>query len=120
MGHVKDRPKYSVSSKETPLEKKQITKVNEMARAMESELVVPLRKAWNITRYKRAPRAIQIIKDEVIRHLKVPANKDIYIDPEVNEAIWARGIENPPRKIKLTVINHEGDDMAVDVLLFKE
>tara|TARA_Y100001958_G_C21201307_1_gene527925 strand:- start:1157 stop:1465 length:309 start_codon:yes stop_codon:yes gene_type:complete len=102
------------------LEKKQITKVNEMARAMESELVVPLRKAWNITRYKRAPRAIQIIKDEVIRHLKVPANKDIYIDPEVNEAIWARGIENPPRKIKLTVINHEGDDMAVDVLLFKE
>ena len=42
-----------------------------MARAATSELVVPLRKAWNITRFKRAPRAIQIIRDEVIRHLKV-------------------------------------------------
>ena len=42
-----------------------------MAIAATSELVVPLRKAWNITRFKRAPRAIQIIRDEVIRHLKV-------------------------------------------------
>ena len=44
-----------------------------MARGAVSELVVPLRNAWNITRYKRAPRAIQIIKNEVVRHLKVRA-----------------------------------------------
>ena len=75
-----------------------------MARAATSELIVPLRNAWNITRYKRAPRAIQIIKDQVIRHLKVTPEEEIYIDPEVNEKIWERGIENPPRKIKLTVI----------------
>ncbi len=67
-----------------------------MARAATSELIVPLRNAWNITRYKRAPRAIQIIKDEVIRHLKVLPEEEIYIDPEVNEKIWERGIENPP------------------------
>ena len=42
-----------------------------MARANESELIVPLRNAWNITRYKRAPRAMQIIREQVIRHLKV-------------------------------------------------
>ena len=56
-----------------------------MARAATSELVVPLRKAWNITRFKRAPRAIQIIRDEVIRHLKVLPEEEIYIDPSVNE-----------------------------------
>ena len=42
-----------------------------MVRANESELTVPLRKAWSITRYKRAPRAIQIIREHVIHHLKV-------------------------------------------------
>ena len=73
-----------------------------MARAAVSELVVPLN-AWNITRYKRAPRAIQIIKNEVVRHLKVGEDEEVWIDPSVNEAIWARGIENPPRKMRLQV-----------------
>ena len=77
-----------------------------MARAATSELVVPLRKAWNITRFKRAPRAIQIIRDEVIRHLKVLPEEEIYIDPSVNEKIWERGIENPPRKIRLTAVSY--------------
>ena len=56
-----------------------------MARAAVSELVVPLRNAWNITRYKRAPRAIQIIKNEVVRHLKVREDEEVWIDPSVNE-----------------------------------
>ena len=64
-----------------------------MARPNESELIVPLRNAWNITRYKRAPRAMQIIREQVIRHLKVREDEELYIDPEVNEHIWKRGIE---------------------------
>ena len=91
-----------------------------MARAATSELIVPLRNAWNITRYKRAPRAIQIIKDEVIRHLKVLPEEESYIDPEVNEKIWERGIENPPRKIKLTVIRHDEPDIPIEVKLYVE
>ena len=91
-----------------------------MARAATSELIVPLRNARNITRYKRAPRAIQIIKDQVIRHLKVTPEEEIYIDPEVNEKIWERGIENPPRKIKLTVIRHDEPDIPIEVKLYVE
>ena len=91
-----------------------------MARAATSELVVPLRKAWNITRFKRAPRAIQIIRDEVIRHLKVLPEEEIYIDPSVNEKIWERRIENPPRKIRLTVIRHDEPDIPIEVKLFEE
>ena len=91
-----------------------------MARAATSELVVPLRKAWNITRFKRAPRAIQIIRDEVIRHLKVLPEEEIYIDPSVIEKIWERGIENPPRKIRLTVIRHDEPDIPIEVKLFEE
>ena len=91
-----------------------------MARAATSELIVPLRNAWNITRYKRAPRAIQITRDQVIRHLKVTPEEEIYIEPEVNEKIWERGSENPPRKIKLTVIRHDEPDIPIEVKLYVE
>ncbi|MEC7058789.1 MAG: 50S ribosomal protein L31e [Candidatus Thermoplasmatota archaeon] len=91
-----------------------------MVRAAVSELTVPLRTARNITRYKRAPRAIQIIRNEVIRHLKVTPEEEIYIDPSVNEHIWARGIENPPRKIKLQVTRHDEPDFPIEVTLAQE
>ena len=90
-----------------------------MARAAVSELVVPLRNAWNITCYKRAPRAIQIIKNEVVRHLKVGEDEEVWIDPSVNEAIWAR-IENPPRKIRLQVTRHDEPDIPIEVKLMEE
>jgi len=91
-----------------------------MVRPNESELVVPLRHAWNITRFKRAPRAMQIIREQVIRHLKVREDEELYIDPEVNEHIWKRGIEDPPRKVRLLGIRHDEPDLPVDVKLMKE
>ncbi len=92
-----------------------------MARGKESELIVPLRRAWNITRFKRAPRAMQIIREEVIRHCKVQEDETIYIDETVNKHIWSRGIENPPRKVRLLLIRHDVPDMPdVEVRLFEE
>ena len=91
-----------------------------MARAAVSELVVPLRKAWNITRYKRSPRAIKIIRNEVIRHLKVKEDEEIWIDQAVNEAIWKNGIENPPRKIRLEITRHDEPDIPIEVKLVDE
>jgi len=91
-----------------------------MARANQSELIVPLRNAWNITRYKRAPRAMQIIKNQVIQHLKVTEEEVVWIDPAVNEYIWSRGIENPPRKIKLQITRHDEPDIPIEVKLFEE
>ena len=58
-----------------------------MVRPNESELIVPLRKAWAITRYKRAPRAMQIIREHVIQHLSVREDEEVWIDPSVNEHI---------------------------------
>ncbi|HIG04013.1 MAG TPA: 50S ribosomal protein L31e [Candidatus Poseidoniales archaeon] len=91
-----------------------------MGRGNISELVVPLRGAWNITRYKRAPRAIKIIRNEVIRHLKVQEDEEIYIDPSVNEHIWANGIENPPRKVRVQVTRFEEDEIPIEVKLVEE
>ena len=91
-----------------------------MARAAVSELIVPLRKAWNITRFKRSPRAIKIIRNEVIRHLKVKEDEEIWIDQAVNEAIWKNGIENPPRKIHLEITRHDEPDIPIEVKLVEE
>ena len=66
------------------------------------------------------PRAIQIIKNEVVRHLKVAEDEEVWIDPAVNEAIWSRGIENPPRKIRLQVTRHDEPDIPIEVKLMEE
>ena len=83
---------------------------------------IPLGKAWISTRKKRAPRAIRIVKSFIIKHMKVRTEADeeedaerLVIDNEVNEKLWSRGIEKPPRKIRVRVIkNKEG---VVTVLL---
>ncbi len=63
--------------------------------------VVPLAKKFIYTpRQKRAEKAIRILKKFVERHMKP---ERIIIDPEVNEKIWERGIQSPPRKIRVRV-----------------
>ena len=88
-----------------------------MVRDAVSDLVVPLRNAWNVPRNKRANRAIREIRNMVYRHLKVEEDEQIWIDPLVNEHIWKNGIENPPRKIKLQVTRHDDDDIPIEVKL---
>lgn len=83
---------------------------------------IPLRNAWISPRKKRAPKAARIVKKFVLKHMKVRTEADeeeepekLVIDNEVNEKLWSRGIEKPPRKIRVRVIkNTEG---VVTVLL---
>ena len=83
---------------------------------------IPLRKAWISPRKKRAPKATRIIKKFVLKHMKVRTEPDeeeeperLVIDNEVNEKIWERGIEKPPRKIRVKVIKDK--EGVVTVLL---
>ena len=62
---------------------------------------VPLRKAyWTGSRLKRANRAIRILREFVTRHMKP---EELVIQKEVNERIWSRGIEKPPRRVRIRV-----------------
>jgi len=83
---------------------------------------IPLRKAWISTRKKRAPRAIRIVKSFVLKHMKVRTEAEgeeepekLVIDNEVNEKLWSRGIEKPPRKIRVRVVKDK--EGVVTVLL---
>ena len=82
------------------------------------EMVVPLRAAWAVPRTQRAARAIREIRKHVSRHMKVKEDEEIWIDEAVNHAIWARGIQKPPRQIRLVVTREEG--IPIEVKLVEE
>ena len=82
------------------------------------EMVVPLRAAWAVPRTQRAARAMKEIRKHVTRHMKVQEDEELWIDEAVNHAIWARGIQKPPRKIRLVVTREEG--FPIEVKLVEE
>ncbi|NVM29175.1 MAG: 50S ribosomal protein L31e [Candidatus Helarchaeota archaeon] len=72
-----------------------------MGEILEERLyTVPLGRVKNTPRKKRTKRAVNMLREFVIRHMKP---EGIIIDPILNEIIWERGIEKPPRKIRIRV-----------------
>ncbi len=83
---------------------------------------IPLRKVWISPRKKRAPKAGRLVKSFVMKHMKVRTEADekeeaerLVISNEVNEKLWSRGIEKPPRKIRVRVVKDK--EGVVTVLL---
>ena len=60
--------------------------------------VIPLAKARHGPRNKRAKKAIRFLREFMERHFKP---ESLIISQPVNEKIWSRGIQKPPRKIKV-------------------
>ncbi len=60
--------------------------------------VIPLAKARQGPRNKRAKKAVRYLREFMERHFKP---ESLIISQEVNEKIWSRGIQKPPRKIKI-------------------
>jgi len=63
-----------------------------------------------VPRTRRAPRAVRHLRKTITRHMKVGR---VIIDPEVSEKLWAQGIQNPPRKIRVRVIMLKEDEVEV-------
>lgn len=66
--------------------------------------VVPLGVVYEAPPYRRAKKAIAVIREFTIRHMKA---RQVSIDAEVNEKIWARGIRHPPRRMTLEMERDE-------------
>ena len=60
--------------------------------------VIPLAKARRGPRNKWAKKGVRYLREFMQQHFKP---ESLVISQEVNEAIWARGIQKPPRKIKI-------------------
>ncbi len=88
-----------------------------MTIVLERVYTVPLRKAKAAPRGKRAKKAAKLLREFVARHMKVK-EEQVWIDPELNEYLWERGIEKPPSRVRVVV--RKLDDGTVEVKLFGE
>ncbi len=62
---------------------------------------IPLGKAYEAIRKRRAKRAVNLVKAFIIRHMKLDDEADLSIDTALNEYLWTRGIEKPPRRVRV-------------------
>lgn len=62
--------------------------------------IIPLAKARKGPRYKWAKKSIRYLREFMTRHFKP---ESLVISQEVNELIWERGMQKPPRKLKVRV-----------------
>lgn len=82
---------------------------------IDREYVVPLTRAWITARHQRSSRAVRLLREFAVKHMK---SEDVKIDTDLSERIWERGITKPPRKIRVRMTKDE--DGLVRVSLPKE
>lgn len=70
----------------------------------EKIFTIPLRRAFETGRTDRAKNASKIVRKFLIRHMK---SENIKIGESINKSIWSRGIQKPPRKIRVHVVKEE-------------
>jgi large subunit ribosomal protein L31e len=76
----------------------------------EKMFTINLGRVWVAKPKRRAPRAINTVKEYMKRHMK---SDDIVITNEVNEQIWSRGIEKPPRRVKVRAVKDNENRVIV-------
>jgi large subunit ribosomal protein L31e len=89
----------------------------------ERTYTIPLSKAWIMPANKRAPKAMRILKKFIVKHMKLGARKEgeeeeeepakLVVSNEVNERVWSRGIEKPPRKIRVRAAKDKDGNVTV-------
>ena len=74
--------------------------------ADEKIYTINLTPAWNSAYKKRAKKTVYVIKEYLMRHKKAKVAK---IGSHLNEVLWARGAKNPPRSVKIQIVNEKDD-----------
>ena len=107
----------------TPVEEAKPRKKKEEAEDIveEKTYTIPLGKALIMPPRKRAPRAMHMIRAYIVKHMKIPSRAEeedenpptISITNELNERVWGRGIEKPPRKIRVRATKDKEGNVTV-------
>ncbi|MBI4896022.1 MAG: 50S ribosomal protein L31e [Candidatus Aenigmarchaeota archaeon] len=89
--------------------------MDKQAKASEMVYTIPLRKAFDKSRGKRVPYAVKIIQNYIQMHTKAETVK---IGSHLNEKLWERSIQNPPRNVRVKVVR-DGETAKVELLEFE-
>ena len=127
-GVTEEAAKEKEAEETVPEAEEEEKKEKRKKEAEEEEIVeeriytIPLRRVWISPRKKRAPRAVHVVKSFVQRHMKVETAKAgeeeeeearLIISNEVNEKLWSRGIEKPPRTIRVRAVKDKEGTVTV-------
>jgi large subunit ribosomal protein L31e len=84
---------------------------------------IPLQKALIRPPKKRAPRAMHMIREFITKHMKLEMRVEeeeekeelpkLVLSKEVNEKVWSKGIEKPPRKIRVRAAKDKDGNVTV-------
>jgi large subunit ribosomal protein L31e len=105
-------------------EKEEKLKKEEEEIVEERIYTVPLAKAWIMPPHKRTPRAMRMLRIFITKHMKLEAKKEgeteeekepgqLIISNEVNERMWTRGVEKPPRKLRVRAAKDKEGNVTV-------
>jgi large subunit ribosomal protein L31e len=118
----------SVEAEAPPEKAEEKEEVKPAKKKKEEEIVeertytIPLSKAWVSPPKKRSPRAMHIIEAFITKHMKLNVKTDeeeeettkkLIITNELNEKVWDRGIEKPPRKIRVRATKNKDGVVTV-------
>lgn len=78
----------------------------------EQVYVIPLRDVKKAARYKRANRAMKDIRAYLEKHMK---SGEVKIDKSINEKVWERGGQKPPRKIRVRAMKFEDGQVQAEL-----
>lgn len=83
---------------------------------MEKEQIytIPLRSVKNAPRWKRSKRAIKEIRVYLTKHMKTD-EANVKLDRTINEAIWRRGSQKPPRRIRVRAMRFEDGEVDAEL-----
>jgi large subunit ribosomal protein L31e len=86
---------------------------------LEREFIVPLREGWlKAPRYKRGKKALKILKEFMVRHMKIYDRdlRKIKVDTILNNEILFRGIKQPLGKVKVKAIKYDNGEVSVKLV----
>ncbi|MFI5449696.1 MAG: 50S ribosomal protein L31e [Candidatus Bathyarchaeia archaeon] len=77
----------------------------------ERTYTIPLHHVHVVTpRIRRAPRSVRDVRAFIARHMSA---EEVSISNEVNELLWARSINKPPRRIKVRAVKDKEGKVIV-------
>jgi large subunit ribosomal protein L31e len=84
---------------------------------------IPLQRALVRPPKKRTPRAMQLLKIFITKHMKLNVRiseededeetPQLIISKEVNEKLWSKGIEKPPRRIRVRAAKDKDGNVTI-------
>lgn len=115
-----EAPAEEAEEKAKPARKKEEEEVEIVE---ERVYTIPLQKALIRPPKKRAPRAMHMIREFITKHMKLEMRVEeeeekeelpkLVLSKEVNEKVWSKGIEKPPRKIRVRAAKDKDGNVTV-------